>query len=140
MFSTLRQDLRLHALRRLPSLTLKGRESLEKKSSNTGMVRRIKKKERKRRRRRRRKQKGGIAPFLIPLTALIGKAVVSELRVPRSVTVSKNISRERTTCSPKNFEPDPKNIKEGVTSIRPMESTDERRDGEQTSSETKSQE
>ena len=44
------------------------------------MVRRIKKKERKRRRRRRRrrrKQKGGIAPFLIPLTALIGKAVVS---------------------------------------------------------------
>ena len=58
--------------------------------------------------------------------------------MPQPVTVSNNISRERTTSSPKNFGPDPKNIKEGVTSIRPMESTDARRDGEQTSSETKS--
>ena len=47
----------------------------------------------------------------------------------RPVTVSKNISRERTTCSPNNFGLDPKNIKEGVTSIRPMESTDARRPG-----------
>ena len=53
-------------------MTLKGRESFEKNHQNTGMVQRI-----KRKRRRRRKQKGGIAPFLIPLAALIGKAVAT---------------------------------------------------------------
>ena len=41
------------------------------------MVRRIKKKKERKRRRRRRKQKGGIAPFLIPLAALLGKAVAT---------------------------------------------------------------
>ena len=54
------------------------------------------------------------------------------LWVQLQVTVSKNISRERTIFSPKNFGPDLKNIREVVSSTQPMESLDERRDVEPT--------